>query len=65
MKHVISYQNREIVYDSNGVRLSSILGSGATEAWANTDHYEKESHVSIPSEEAVELAKAWVEENEK
>ncbi len=65
MKHIISYQNRAIVYDSNGVRLSSILGSGATEAWANVDHYEQETNVSVPSEEAVELAKAWVEENEK
>ncbi|MBF4695772.1 DUF3787 domain-containing protein [Fusibacter sp. Q10-2] len=54
-----------MVYDSNGVRLSSILGGGATEAWADIDHYEKDSCISIPSEEAVELAKAWVEENQK
>ncbi|WP_323985066.1 CDIF630_02480 family spore surface protein [Fusibacter ferrireducens] len=65
MKHVIECQNRSIVYDSNGVRLSSILGGGATEAWADIDHYEKDSCISIPSEEAVELAKAWVEENQK
>ncbi|WP_306455960.1 DUF3787 domain-containing protein [Fusibacter sp. 3D3] len=64
-EHSISYQNKRIVYDSNGVRLSSILGGGATEAWADIDHYEKESCVSIPSEEAVEIAKAWVDENHK
>ncbi len=41
------------------------IGSSATEAWADVDHYEKDTHVSIPSEEAVEQAKEWVEENEK
>lgn len=38
--------------------------SSATEAWADHDHYEPETHVSIPSEEAVENAKEWVEGNE-
>ena len=65
LKHIIEYQNRNIVYDSNGVRLSSVLGGDATEAWADIDHYEKGSRVSIPSEEAVEDAKAWVEVNQK
>ena len=41
VKHIISYQNREIVYDSDCVRLSSIFSGNATEAWANIDHYEK------------------------
>lgn len=38
--------------------------SSATEAWADHDHYEPETNVSIPSEEAVENAKEWVEGNE-
>ncbi len=65
MKHIISYQNKQIVYDSDNVRLSSILGGGATEAWTNVDHVEEETLLAIPTEEAVELAKAWVEENAK
>lgn len=39
-------------------------GSAATEAWADADHHDPETHVSIPSEEAVENAKEWVEGNE-
>jgi len=29
------------------------------------DHYEDKSHVSIPSLESVEIAKEWIESNEK
>ncbi len=38
--------------------------SSVTAAWADHDHYEPETNVSIPSEEAVEIAKEWVENNE-
>lgn len=41
------------------------LGVSRTEAWADTDHSEKGSRITIPSEVAVEDAKRWVEENEK
>lgn len=41
------------------------LGGSKTEAWADTHHTDKETNVSIPSEEAVEDAKHWVEDNEK
>lgn len=41
------------------------LGSSVTEAWADNDKEIKETNVTIPSEEAVEDAKEWVEENEK
>lgn len=41
------------------------VGSAATEAWADHKSYDPETHVSIPSEEAVEDAKEWVEGNEK
>lgn len=39
-------------------------GASATEAWAEQDHFDPDTHVSIPSEDAVERAKNWVEENE-
>lgn len=64
MKHVV-YQNKEFVYDSEHVRLSSILSGNVTEALANVDHYEADTNMAIPTEEAVELAKAWVDENQK
>lgn len=38
--------------------------SAATAAWADHDEYEPETHINIPSEEAVEAAKEWVENNE-
>lgn len=43
----------------------TIVSGNKTEAIADVDHYEKDSHVSIPSLEAVEIAKQWVEDNEK
>lgn len=46
-------------------KLNSTLGGSATEAWADSHHVEKDTKVNIPSEEAVEDAKHWVEENEK
>lgn len=42
-----------------------IIGANKTEAWTNVDHYQDDTCVSIPSTEAVEEAKEWVEENEK
>lgn len=44
---------------------SHILGIYATEALAEIDHYEPETLVSIPSLDAVERGKAWIEENQK
>jgi hypothetical protein len=41
------------------------LGASRTEAWADHKKYEDETRVNIPSEQAVEDAKQWVEENEK
>lgn len=38
--------------------------SSRTEALADHKSYEPDTHVSIPSEEAVEEAKAWAEGNE-
>lgn len=42
-----------------------ILGSCKTEAWADADHYQEETHVSIPSVQAVEDAMNWIGENKK
>ncbi len=41
------------------------LGDTSTEAWADQEKLKKETNVNIPSEQAVEDAKEWVEENEK
>lgn len=41
------------------------LGSSATEAWADVEKIDEETKVNTPSEEAVEDAKKWIEENEK
>lgn len=38
--------------------------SSSTEAWADPKAFDPETNVSIPSEEAVENAKEWVEGNE-
>jgi len=38
--------------------------SSVTEAWADHDHYDPETNVGIPSEEAVVVSKEWVESNE-
>mgnify|MGYP000870774302 CR=1 FL=1 len=42
-----------------------ILGASSTEAWADANKIDKETKINIPSETAVEVAKEWVEENEK
>ena len=39
--------------------------SSSTEAWADHKEFDPETNVSIPSEEAVEDAKEWIEGNEK
>jgi len=41
-----------------------IVGSNATDALSSVDHYE-DGNVTIPTADAVEEAKKWVEENEK
>ncbi len=46
-------------------RKEAAVGSSVTEAWADMSKLEKDTKVNIPSEEAVEAAKEWVEENEK
>lgn len=45
--------------------MEKITGTSVTEAWADIDHLDKDTKVSIPSYIAVEAAKEWVEENEK
>lgn len=49
---------------NNGINVM-ITGSSKTEAWADAKNIDKETNVNTPSYEAVEAAKAWVEENEK
>ena len=41
------------------------LGSNKTEAVLDAEHYEEDTHVHIPHEDAIEDAKDWVDENEK
>ncbi len=50
------------IYNGIGRRIT---GSSETEAWADVKKVDKDTKVSTPSYEAVEAAKAWVEENEK
>lgn len=42
-----------------------VLGASKTEAWADVEYRKKNTNVPIPSLDAVDRAKAWVEENEK
>ncbi len=44
---------------------TTMLGASKTEAWADIAYLKKGTKVSVPHEEAVDRAKAWVEENEK
>jgi len=37
--------------------------TSSTEAWADAKNYDPETHVNMPSEEAVNNAKEWVEGN--
>ncbi len=46
-------------------KSKAALGSSQTEAWADAKKYEKDTHINLPSEASVEIAKEWVEENEK
>lgn len=46
-------------------KKEAAVGGGVTEAWADMSKLAKDTKVNIPSEEAVEAAKEWVEENEK
>lgn len=46
-------------------KKEATVGGGVTEAWADMSKFAKDTKVNIPSEEAVEAAKEWVEENEK
>lgn len=39
-------------------------GASATEAWADHEHNDPDTNVNIPSEEAVNVAKEWIENNE-
>lgn len=45
--------------------LNHMINTSSTEAIADVMCVEKDTGVSIPSYEAVERAKAWIEENEK
>lgn len=38
--------------------------SSINAAWTDHERYDNETHVNIPSEEAVLAAKQWVENNE-
>ena len=42
-----------------------MLGASQSEAWTEAKKYERDSHVNIPFEMAVENEKEWVEENER
>lgn len=46
-------------------KTKAMLGSSETEAWADAKKYEKDTHINLPSEASVEIAKEWVEENQK
>ncbi len=41
-----------------------IYGSNRTERVADVEHFEPDTHINIPHEEAVEDAKHWVDDNE-
>ncbi|NDL67584.1 CDIF630_02480 family spore surface protein [Anaerotalea alkaliphila] len=44
---------------------SAVLGTGKTEAWADAESVDPDTHVAVPKEEAMERAKEWVDDNEK
>lgn len=46
-------------------KRKKVLGASKTEAWADVACYKENTNVPIPSLDAVERAKAWIEENEK
>lgn len=51
--------------DVNLNELKKKIAQSDSEAIEHADHLQKDTNISIPTEEAVELAKEWVEENEK
>lgn len=51
--------------DANLNELKKKIAKSDSEAIDSPDHLQKDTNVSIPTEEAVELAKEWVEDNEK
>lgn len=42
-----------------------IYGSNVTEALSDAENFEVDTHINIPHEEAMEVAKEWVDSNEK
>lgn len=57
--------DRGEIMDKKREGTSTMLGASRTEAWADVAYMKKDTNVPVPSEDAVERAKAWVEENEK
>lgn len=50
--------------DKKNEALLDKVKHSESEAWADVDHVTPDAGVSIPSEEAVEIAKEWAETNE-
>lgn len=50
---------------THGINTPLSIENHETAAWADVEKIIPESGVSIPSEDAVERAKDWVEENKK
>lgn len=46
-------------------KKKSVKESNKNAAWANTEKKKDKTNVPVPTEDSVELAKDWVEENEK
>jgi hypothetical protein len=46
-------------------KFRAIYGANPGEAWTDAAKCDEISKVCSPSEEAVEIAKSWVEENQK
>jgi hypothetical protein len=61
----INSTSKEDYMKTNLEKDKAKLGSSQTEAWADAKKYEKDTHINLPSEAAVENAKEWVDENEK
>lgn len=41
-----------------------LYGTFSTEANSDVEHFEPETHINVPHEEAIEKAKEWVDQNE-
>jgi hypothetical protein len=46
-------------------KIKRIYGANPGEAWTNVEICDEASMVCTPSEDAVKLAKNWVDENQK